>query len=95
MLLVLLLCTRNTFSVRSSKPDLWSGLLRLFVSVVVAVSYGITGFWLLDERYFGMNFHIGDAIADTFRFLSLTGDPPLLPHTQYAYCFLHSLYWSH
>jgi phosphatidylglycerol lysyltransferase len=92
VLLVLLLCTRNTFSVRSSRPDLWSGLLRLLVSVVVAVSYGITGFWLLDDRYFGMNFHIGDAIADTFRFLSLSGDPRLLPHTQYAYCFLDSLY---
>jgi phosphatidylglycerol lysyltransferase len=59
---------------------------------VVAVSYGITGFWLLDERHFGMNLRIGDAIAATLRFLSLSGDPSLLPRTQYGQGFLHSLY---
>jgi phosphatidylglycerol lysyltransferase len=91
-LFLLLLFTRNTFTVKSSRPDLRSGLLRLLVSAVVAVSYGITGFWLLDERHFGMNFRIGDAIAATLRFLSLSGDPRLLPHTQYGHWFLDSLY---
>lgn len=92
VLLLLLLFARNTFTVKSRRPDLRSGLLRLLVSAVVAVSYGITGFWLLDERHFGMNFRIGDAIAATLRFLSLSGDPRLLPRTQYGHWFLDSLY---
>src|ERR1700677_3563987 len=39
-----------------------------------------------------MNFPIGDAMAATLRFLSLSGDPSLLPHTQHGQEFLHSLY---
>jgi phosphatidylglycerol lysyltransferase len=91
-LFLLLLFTRNTFTVKSSRPDFRSGLLRLLVSAVVAVSYGITGFWLLDERQFGMNFRIEDAIAATLRCLSLSGDQRLLPHTQYGHWFLDSLF---
>jgi phosphatidylglycerol lysyltransferase len=91
-LLLLLFFTRGMFSVKSRRPDLRSGLLRLLVSSVVAVGYGITGFWLLDERHFGMNFRIGDAIVFTLPFLFLSGDPRLVPHTQYGHWFLDSLY---
>jgi phosphatidylglycerol lysyltransferase len=91
-LLLLLLFTRDMFSVKSRRPDLRSGLLSLLVSSVVAVGYGIAGFWLLDERHFGMNFRIGDAIALTLRFLALSGDPRLVPHTRYGHSFLDSLY---
>jgi phosphatidylglycerol lysyltransferase len=69
-----------------------SGLLRLLFSAVLAISYGITGFWLLDERHFGMSFRIGDAIAATLRIMSLSGDPGLLPRTQSGHWFLDSLY---
>jgi len=89
---LLLLFTRNTFTVKSSRPDFRSGLLRLLVSALVAVCYGITGFWLLDERHFGMNFRIEDAVAATLRCLSLSGDQRLLPHTLYGHWFLDSLF---
>ena len=92
ILLLLLLLARDLFPVKSSRPDLRSGLLRLLVSAVVAISYGIAGFWLLDEQHFAMNFHIGDAIAATLRFLSLSGDPHLVPRTEYGRWFLDSLY---
>ena len=92
ILLLLLLLARDLFPVKSSRPDLRSGLLRLLVSAVVAISYGIAGFWLLDEQHFAMNFHIGDAIATTLRFLSLSGDPHLVPRTEYGRWFLDSLY---
>jgi phosphatidylglycerol lysyltransferase len=64
-------------------------LLSLLLS---AVDYGITRFWLLDDRHFGMNFRIGDAMAPTLRFLSFSSDPSLLPHTQHGQEFLYSLY---
>jgi len=91
-LVLLLLFARRTFTVKSRRPELRCGLLRLLVSSVVAVSYGIAGFWLMDEQHFGRNFRIGDAIVSTLRFLSLSGDPRLLPHTQYGHWFLDSLY---
>ena len=91
-LVLLLLLTRDIFTVKSGRPDLRSALVRLFVSGAVALGYGVAGFWLLDERHFGMNFRIGDAIAATLRFLSLSSDPRLSPHTQFGHWFLDSLY---
>jgi phosphatidylglycerol lysyltransferase len=90
-LFLLLLFTRDPFTVKSGKPDLLSGLLRLLVSAVIAIGYGIAGLWLLDGRDFGINFHVGDAVATTLRFLFLFGDPRLAPRTQYGHWFLDSL----
>jgi phosphatidylglycerol lysyltransferase len=91
--LLLLLClTRNIFTVKSGRPELRSALLRLVVSAAVAIGYGTAGFWLLDEKHFGMNFRAGDAFGATLRFLSLSGDPRLSAHTQFGHWFVDSLY---
>jgi phosphatidylglycerol lysyltransferase len=91
-LVLLLLLTRDIFTVKSGRPDLRSALVRLLVSGAAALGYGIAGFWLLDERHFGMNFRIGDAITATLRFLSLSSDLRPSPHTQFGHWFLDSLY---
>ena len=92
VLAAVLLLTRRMFSVRSSVPNVRETVLRLLIAGTVAIGYGIAGFWFLDEKHLGVNFHIGDSIATTFRFLSLIGDPRLVPQTRYALWFLHSLY---
>jgi phosphatidylglycerol lysyltransferase len=91
-LVVLLLLARKSFTVRSRKPDLRSGLIQLAIALVVAFGYGVAGFWLLDEREFGINFNWLDSIHRTLLFLTLAGDPQLVPHTRYAAWFLESLY---
>ncbi len=91
-LVVLLLLTRKMFTVKSSVPNLANGLTKLGVAAAVAVGYGIAGFWFLDERHFGINFHIGDSFLTTLRLLTLQGDLRLVPHTHYAHWFLMSLY---
>jgi phosphatidylglycerol lysyltransferase len=92
VLLALLLLSRNIFTVRSGRPDLRSGLLRLVFSAAVALGYGITGFWLLDEKHFHMNFRTADAVVATLRCLSLSGNAHLTPRTPFGYWFLDSLY---
>jgi phosphatidylglycerol lysyltransferase len=91
-LFLILFFTRKIFSVRSSVPDFWGTAGRLTMAGAIAVGYGVAGFWFLDERHFGVNFHIGDAIAITLRLLSLNTDPRLVPNTHYAAWFLDSLY---
>jgi phosphatidylglycerol lysyltransferase len=91
-LVLLLLYSRKIFSVKSSVPDIRSGLVRLAIAAAIALGYGIAGFWFLDEKHFGVNFHIGDSILTTLRFLSLSVDPRLVPRTHYAHWFLDSLY---
>jgi phosphatidylglycerol lysyltransferase len=91
-LLILLYPARRSFVVKSNMPDIRSALLRLEITAVIVFGYGVAGFWFLDEREFGINFTIGDAITRTFHYLSLTADPDIVPHTHYAVWFLDSLY---
>lgn len=90
-LLMLLLAARRSFTVGSGMPDLRQAAARLAASLVVALGYGVAGFWFLDPREFGINFTIGDSIRRTLLFLSLAGDPAVVPHTRYAHWFLDSL----
>jgi phosphatidylglycerol lysyltransferase len=92
LLLCLLLCTRRSFTVSSSLPDLRSELIRLGIAAIVAFGYGVGGFWLLDRREFGVNFTLADSIHRTLLFLALIGDPHIAPHTRHARWFLESLY---
>ncbi len=91
-LLIALLLSRKIFSVRSSAPSLRSTAIRLAVAVTVAIGYGVAGFWFLDERHFGINFHIGQAIETTFRLITFAADPKLIPLTGYGAWFLRSVY---
>ncbi len=88
----LLWLTRKSFTVRSSLPDWKSGVARLGLAYLVALGYGVGGFWFLDPREFGINFDIADSVHRTLHFLFLIGDPQITPHTRFAVWFLDSLY---
>jgi len=92
VLLIFLFLSRKYFTVQSSIPDLRRSVFRLAVALSTTIIYGIAGFWLLDPRHFGINFNIGTAIQETFRYLLFIGDQSLLPHTRYAKWFLDSLF---
>lgn len=90
-LIAILLLARRNFTVKSRVPDLRAGIIRLSIAAMAAFAYGVFGFWLLDKREFGINFNWLDSILRTIKFLTLTGDPALKPHTRYAVWFLDSL----
>jgi len=91
-LLIMLFLTRKSFTVKSSIPDLRWGLVRLGIAAIVAIAYGVAGFWFLDPKEFGINFTLSDAIRRTLLFFSLVGDPQIVPRTRYAHWFVNSLY---
>lgn len=92
VVVAVLLLTSKTFSVKSSAPNLRWGMVRLAVAGGVVLLYGVAGFWLLDERHFGVNFHIGDSVRSTLRVLSFASEAGLVPLTSYGRWFLDSLY---
>ncbi len=92
VLLILLYAARRHFTVKSRTPGFKGSLVRIGLALVIAFAYGAAGFWLLRPRHFGVNFHIGEAVHQTLLFLSLVGDPQVVPHTWYARWFVNSLY---
>jgi phosphatidylglycerol lysyltransferase len=92
LLLLLLLLDRRDFTVESAPPDVRTALILLAAAFAAAMGYGIAGFWLLDTVEFGVNFTLLDSAHRTLLFLSLAGDPGIVPHTRYARWFLDSLY---
>lgn len=87
----LLAAGRHHFTVRSRPPDLQLAALRLGITLLVGIGYGVAGFWLLDPREFGINFSFREAALQTLLYLALSGDPRLVPHTRHAAWFLDSL----
>jgi phosphatidylglycerol lysyltransferase len=93
IIVIILILSRQYFTVKSSVPNLQRSVLRLAIAILATIIYGVAGFWLIEPRHFGINFHIGAAIQETFRYLSFLGDPSLVPQTRHARWFLDSLYF--
>jgi phosphatidylglycerol lysyltransferase len=92
MLVILLVFNRKLFSVKSSIPSLAWGIVRFLTIYLVAILYGVAGFWFLDEKHFLINFHLNDSFRETFLYLALIGDGRLIAYTRFAGWFLDSLY---
>jgi len=92
LLLTILLLTRKYFTVRSSAPSFSLAVIRAAAGFIVVFCYGVAGFWLLEEREFGLNFHLADALKRTVLIISLVGDTKLTPQTVYAHWFENSIY---
>jgi phosphatidylglycerol lysyltransferase len=91
LLMALLVLMRGFFTVRSGTPTFrWAAVL-FATALAAALVYGISGFWYLDPREFGMDFGLPQAARETVRFLLLVGDPAVVPHTRHARVFLDSL----
>jgi phosphatidylglycerol lysyltransferase len=90
--LIVLWSNRRLFTVRSSAPTLAWGLLRISVAIVVALSYGTLGLWVVDRIGFKIDLPIGKALHETLLIFSLVGRPSIVPHTRYARWFIDSMY---
>ncbi len=91
MTIAVLLATKDQFRVKSETQSILQGLRLLALSVIIALLYGVVGFWFLEKRDFGQVFGLRQAAVHTLREYSLLGNPGLLPHTRQARWFLHSL----
>jgi phosphatidylglycerol lysyltransferase len=86
-----LLVFRKKFSVRSEPARLWQALAGVVAIVLLATTYGVIGFELLEKRDFGREFFFWDAVVRTLRQLVFIGNSDLIPATRYARYFLTSL----
>lgn len=89
--LMLLWIWRGNFTVRSEPRGIHRASKFVLSSLGVAFLYGAVGFWLLDQKDFGINFTWPNALYRTFREMTLQGNSDLIAHTQYGASFLQSL----
>lgn len=82
---------RGHFTVRSRAVRWMPALTRAGVGLMLAFTYGVGGFWLLEPRHFGIDFNWHQSFYATWRLLTLAGDPALHPHTRYGAWFLDSV----
>lgn len=88
---LLLLLHRRHFRVRSDVPTLRQGVIRFGMSILFALVYGTVGFFLIDERAFGIDFGVGQAIGTTLRLFFSLGTHGVTPHTRFGSWFEDSL----
>jgi phosphatidylglycerol lysyltransferase len=88
----LLFYVRKAFPLGSAKPDLPLAIKRAAAAFLFAGLYGAAGFWLLEPREFGRNFHWWEAVANTIRLMLFVSDSSLSPRTPDAVWFMDSLY---
>jgi phosphatidylglycerol lysyltransferase len=91
-LLGLLFVGRRAYTVGSGQPEWRPALLPVGIGLAFTLTYGIAGFWWLDERHFGINFNLADSIRHTVGFLALMPDPSVSPRTHHAMWFADSLH---
>ncbi len=89
---VLLFMYRQQFTVKSEKPKLRTGILRLAFTVVLVTAYGTLGFWLLERHDFGLNFEIGEAFIRSLKETFFIGNADLIPKSKFALWFIDSLH---
>jgi phosphatidylglycerol lysyltransferase len=87
----LLILHRKHFRVRSDVPTMRQGVIRLCLSLTFAVVYGTLGFFLIDERAFGTDFGLWQAIVETLRLFFSLGMHGATPHTRFGSWFVDSL----
>ncbi len=86
-----LLILHNHFRVKSESKSIRFALITSAVLVIVALSYGTLGFWLLDKIDFGVSFDLKSCIARAFNGITQIGNADLTAHTGYAKWFIESL----
>lgn len=90
---IALLLNHRIYRVKSRTPELHISFIQLAIVIAVVLTYGVLGFWLLQPRHFGFNFHIGDAIRATLTVMTF-GDVGVVPQTRYAHWYLRSLHFT-
>lgn len=90
--LATLCINRRYFTRRSASSSIFDALRIIAVSGAVMIAYGVLGFFWLDKRDLGVDFHLQSAFTSTVQELTAFGTSgPAHAHTYFGKWFLHSL----
>jgi len=83
--------TRKQYYIKSNVRLKTIGIETALLVLWGIVIYGVTGFYFLDKKHFGIDFHLIDSIKHTFYNFILLDVKDLNPHTVFASVFLNTI----
>ncbi len=86
--------TRSFYKLRPHPRFISFNFLVLLYAVVAVMAYGVLGFYFIDKRHFGIDFHLDQAILAVVKLLFLIDDSALVPKTHFGQRFEYSIYMA-
>ncbi|MEO8146896.1 MAG: phosphatidylglycerol lysyltransferase domain-containing protein [Bacteroidia bacterium] len=92
--LFVLLYTHKNYYIKSDFRTGYSGLNVFAISFGAAILFGVTGFYFLDKKHFGVEFNLLESVINVARAFFLLDTSSLHPQTHFARDFLYALYFA-
>jgi phosphatidylglycerol lysyltransferase len=89
-----LLYTRNSYKLRPHSRLVSIDYLVLVYAVLALLAYGVLGFYFMDKRHFGIDFHFMQALKAVLRLFFLIDNHGMTPLTRFGARFQDSIYIS-
>lgn len=83
--------TRKQYYIKHSVRLQSFGIETAMLILGSMIIYGVIGFYFLDKRHFGIEFHLTDSVKHTFYNFILLTVKDLTPHTKFAAFFLNTI----
>jgi len=86
--------TRSFYKLKPNPHFVSFNYLVLIYAAVAVLAYGVLGFYFIDKRHFGIDFHIDQAVKAVLELFFLIDDKALAPKTAFGERFEDSIYIS-
>jgi lysylphosphatidylglycerol synthetase-like protein (DUF2156 family) len=86
-----LIYSRNVYKVKSDTRSFGVSLRIIFIVLLIALFYGVTGFLLMDKADFHHEIDVAEALHRTIDQFGFTTNSHIIPYTKRARLFLDSL----
>lgn len=91
---VSLLLTKSSYKLKPHPKLTKVSYLVFLYSLIVVLIYGVIGFYFIDKRHFGIDFHWLTALKTVAKLFFLFDESGIDPKTHFAQNFLYSIYIS-
>jgi phosphatidylglycerol lysyltransferase len=91
LVIVVLVTTRKEYYIKSNRKLRTIGIQTSLFLMLAVLTYGIIGFYFLDQKHFGIDFNLLQSIRYTLQNYFLIGSSDLIPTSAFAKHFLVSI----
>jgi phosphatidylglycerol lysyltransferase len=84
--------TRSFYTLKPNPKFISFNYLVVIYAVVTVLAYGVLGFYFIDKRHFGIDFHLDQAVTAVLKLFFLVDDKAIVPRTAFGARFEDSIY---